>query len=92
MGLAGLVLPPVLVHLGLRAALLTDTIPVGLALQLFLASYREPAHVAPVPGRFSLPSRPESPSALRMAVSGRQRHPTRRLHPTAAIWRKEHEN
>jgi cyanate permease len=60
MGLAGLVLPPVLVHLGLRAALLTDTIPAGLALLLFLASYREPAHVAPVPGRFSLPSRPES--------------------------------
>ncbi|PPQ27169.1 MFS transporter [Rhodopila globiformis] len=59
MGLAGLVLPPVLAHLGLRAALLTDTVPAGLALLLFLASFREPAHVAPVPRQFSLPSRPE---------------------------------
>ncbi|MFL5256286.1 MAG: CynX/NimT family MFS transporter [Rhodopila sp.] len=59
-GLAGLVLPTVLATFGLRAALLTDAIPAGMALLLFLASYRESAHAAPVPRRFSLPSRQES--------------------------------
>jgi MFS family permease len=67
MGLAGLVLPPVLAHSGLRAALLTDAIPAGLALLLFLASYRVPAHAAPVPRRFSMPSRQES---LLLLVAG----------------------
>jgi MFS family permease len=56
MGLAQLVLPPVLAVFGPHAAFLTDAMPAGLALLLFLASHREPVHAAPVPRRFSLPS------------------------------------
>jgi MFS family permease len=56
MGVAQLVLPPVLAGYGLHAAFLTDAVPAGLALLLFLLSHREPAHAASVPRRFSLPS------------------------------------
>jgi MFS family permease len=66
-GLAQLVLPPVLDGLGLRAAFLTDAVPAGLALVLFLASYREPPHDARVPRKFSLPSLHE---CLLLVVAG----------------------
>ncbi|MEA2741629.1 MAG: hypothetical protein QOH05_4936, partial [Acetobacteraceae bacterium] len=66
-GLAQLVLPPVLDGLGSRAAFLTDTVPAGLALVLFLASYREPPHDARVPRKFSLPSLHE---CLLLVVAG----------------------
>jgi len=56
MGLAQLVLPPVLTGFGLHAAFLTDAVPAGLALVLFLVSHRVTPHAAPVPRRFSLPS------------------------------------
>jgi MFS family permease len=56
LGLAQLVLPPILVGYGLSAALLTDVVPAGLALLLFAASYRPPAGAMAVPRRFSLPS------------------------------------
>lgn len=56
MGLAQLVLPPMLSGFGLRAAFLTDAVPAALSLLLFMASYREPSHAAAVPRRFSLPS------------------------------------
>jgi predicted MFS family arabinose efflux permease len=59
MGLAGLILPPVLQTYGLGPALLTDAVPAGLALLLFLASYRAPPDAEPVSRRFSLPSRRE---------------------------------
>lgn len=67
MGLAQLVLPPVLMRSGMHAAFLTDAVPAGLALVLFALSYREPAHAASVPRRFSLPSRRE---CLLLAVAG----------------------
>ena len=66
LGLAQLVLPPVLARWGPHAALLTDALPATLALLLFLASHREPAHGA-VSRRFSLPSRRE---CLLLAVAG----------------------
>jgi MFS family permease len=56
LGLAQLVLPPVLAGDGLAAALLTDVVPAALALLLFMASYRAPAGAIAVPRRFSLPS------------------------------------
>jgi MFS family permease len=56
LGLAQLVLPPVLTGYGLTASLLTDVVPAGLALVLFVASYRMPASAVVVPRRFSLPS------------------------------------
>jgi MFS family permease len=56
LGLAQLVLPPVLADDGLTAALLTDVVPAALALLLFVASYRAPAGAIAVPRRFSLPS------------------------------------
>ena len=67
MGLAQLVLPPVLMRFGMHAAFLTDAVPAGLALVLFTLSYREPAHAASVPRRFSLPSRRE---CLLLTVAG----------------------
>ncbi len=67
MGLAGLVLPPVLAALGLRGAFLTGAFPSGVALLLFLGSYRVPPHAAPVPGRFSLPSARE---CLLLVIAG----------------------
>ena len=59
LGLAQLVLPPVLAGFGLRAALLTCVVPAAAALLLFLPSYREPARAAAVPRGFSMPSRRE---------------------------------
>jgi MFS family permease len=56
LGLAQLVLPPVLMGYGLAASMLTDVLPAGLALVLFVASYRTPGRAAVVPRRFSLPS------------------------------------
>jgi MFS family permease len=57
MGLAQLVLPSMLERSGLQAALLTDVVPAGLSLLLFMASYRAPAaHAARGKRRFSLPS------------------------------------
>ena len=56
MGMAQLVLPAVLAGYGMHAAFLTDAVPAGLALLLFLASFRVPPHAASVPRRFSLPS------------------------------------
>ena len=67
MGLAQLVLPPVLARYGLSAALATNAVPAGLALILFLPSHREPPHTAPVSRRFSLPSRRE---CLLLMVAG----------------------
>jgi MFS family permease len=56
MGLAQLILPPVLADYGLHAAFLTNVVPTGLALLMFLASYREPSDAPAVSRRFSLPS------------------------------------
>ena len=67
MGMAQLVLPPVLARYGLHAALLTNAVPAGLSLLLFLASFQEPPHAARVPRRFSLPSRRE---CLLLAIAG----------------------
>ena len=67
MGLAGLVLPPVQQAFGLRGAFLTGAVPAGVALVLFLASYRAPPHAPAVPRRFSLPSRRE---CLLLVVAG----------------------
>jgi MFS family permease len=67
MGLAQLVLPAVLETLGSRAAFLTDAVPAGIALVLFLASHREAPHDTGVPRRFSLPSRHE---CLLVVVAG----------------------
>src|SRR3984885_6481652 len=53
MGVAQLVLPPVLARFGLHAAFLTDAVLTAIALVLFLASYRVPPHAAVVPRRFS---------------------------------------
>src|SRR6201996_7786530 len=59
LGLAQLLLPPALTSYGLAGALLTDVVPAGLALLLFVASYRTPIGAAPLPRHFSLPSRRE---------------------------------
>jgi MFS family permease len=67
MGLAGLVLPPVLQAFGLRGAFLSGALPAGVALLLFLGSYRTPPHAAPVPRRFSLPGRRE---CLLLVIAG----------------------
>jgi MFS family permease len=67
MGMAQLVLPQVLANYGLHAAFLTDAVLTAVALVLFLASYRVPAHAATVPRRFSMPSGRE---CLLLAVAG----------------------
>ena len=67
MGLAQLVLPVVLDRIGPHAAFLTDAVPAAVALLLFLSSYREPPAAAPVPRRFSMPSRRE---CLLLIVAG----------------------
>jgi MFS family permease len=66
-GLAGLVLPGIHELLGLRAALLTDTVPAGLACLLFVLCYSEPANVSSGRRRFSWPSGSE---CLLLAVAG----------------------
>ena len=55
-GLAQLVLPSMLAAFGLHAALLTDAVPAGLALVLFLAVTAHRRMRAAMPRRFSLPS------------------------------------
>jgi MFS family permease len=67
MGLAQLVLPPVLSTFGPHVALLTDAVPAFVALVLFLASYRVLPHAAAVSRRFSLPSGRE---CLLLAIAG----------------------
>ncbi len=67
MGLAQLVLPPVLAEFGLGAAFMTDGLPASAALVIFLASYRDPLYGASVSRRFSLPSGRE---CLLLSVAG----------------------
>jgi MFS family permease len=67
MGLAQLVLPPVQQAFGPHVAFLTDAVPAGLALVLFLASHREAPYHSKVPRRFSLPSAHE---CLLLTVAG----------------------
>jgi MFS family permease len=56
MGLAQLVLPPLLAAHGLRIALLSNAVPAALATLLFFISHRTAPDIAPVPRRFSFPS------------------------------------
>ena len=56
MGLAQLILPPVLQGFGAHFAFLTDAMPAALALLLFLASHRKPPGDTKASGRLSLPS------------------------------------
>jgi MFS family permease len=56
MGLAGIVLPPLVASFGIHAALLTCALPAGLASLLFGLSYREPPQSIAIPRRFSLPT------------------------------------
>jgi MFS family permease len=65
MGLAQLVLPPVLRAFGPHAAFFTDAVPSGLSLLLFLPSYHEATHT--VTRGFSLPSARE---CLLLVVAG----------------------
>jgi MFS family permease len=67
MGLAQIVMPLVLTRYGLHAALLTNAMPAGLALLLFLGSFRESHHATMVPRRFSMPSGRE---CLLLAIAG----------------------
>jgi MFS family permease len=67
MGLAGWILAPVAQAFGLQAAFLTCAVPSGLALVLFLASYRTLPGLAPAPRRVSLPSGRE---CLLLVVAG----------------------
>jgi predicted MFS family arabinose efflux permease len=54
-GLAQLVLPPVALVYGWRAAFLSDAVPMAVSLALFLATFRPSPHAAPTPHRFMLP-------------------------------------
>jgi MFS family permease len=54
-GLAQLVLPPVALVYGWRAAFLSNAVLMGVSLVLFLATFRPSPHVAPTPPRLSLP-------------------------------------
>jgi MFS family permease len=56
MGLAQIIVPPVLAHEGLPIALLTGAVPAAISLVLFLASYRRPSHAVPPSRNFALPS------------------------------------
>ncbi len=67
MGMAQIVLPPVLAHAGLHAAFLTDAAAPAVSLVLFLLAFREPAHAAAIPRRFSFPGRRE---CLLLTVAG----------------------
>jgi MFS family permease len=66
-GLAQIVLPPLAQAWGWHAALLSDAVPIAVALLLFLASYRASPHVEASPRTFSLPSRRE---CLLLAIAG----------------------
>jgi MFS family permease len=67
LGLAQLVLPPVLNAYGPHAAFLTGAVPSALALLLFLPSHREPPRPTAAPRRFSLPS---SHECLLLIIAG----------------------
>lgn len=67
MGLAQLVLPPVLTNFGSHAAFLTDAVPAGLALVVFLASHKDTPRQDAVIRRFLMPSRHE---CLLLLVAG----------------------
>ena len=58
-GLAQIVLPPITHIFGWQAGFLSGAVIVALALALFMASYRPPAHAAAVSRKFALPSRRE---------------------------------
>ena len=66
-GAAQLILPPLAQAYGWPAAFLSGGVVLGLALLVFLASYRQAPHAAPVPRRFSMPSGRE---CLLLAVGG----------------------
>ncbi len=66
-GLAQIVLPPIAHAFGWRAGFLSCGVLVALALVLFLASYRAPAHTAAVPRKFAWPSARE---CLLLVVAG----------------------
>jgi MFS family permease len=66
-GLAQLVLPPVALIYGWRVAFLTDAVPMGVSLALFLATFRPSPHVAPTPPRLSLPG---SRECLLLVIAG----------------------
>jgi MFS family permease len=66
MGLAQLVLPPVMETWGIQAAFFTDALPAALALMLFLLSHRDPPG-AERPRGVSLPSLRE---CLLLAIAG----------------------
>ena len=66
-GLAQIVLPPLAQAWGWQAALLSDAVPIAVALLLFLASYRASPHVEASPRTFSLPSGRE---CLLLAIAG----------------------
>ncbi|HEX3574384.1 MAG TPA: MFS transporter [Rhodopila sp.] len=56
MGLAQIAVPPILAQGGLHAALLSGALPAGMALLLFLGSYRRSPHAVPPTRSFTLPS------------------------------------
>ncbi|MEI7711967.1 MAG: MFS transporter [Rhodospirillales bacterium] len=66
-GLAQIVLPPIALAFGWRAGFLSCGVLTALALVLFLASYRAPAHIAGVSRKFALPSGRE---CLLLVVAG----------------------
>ena len=66
-GLAQIILPPLALAYGWQAAFLSDTVPMAVALVLFLASFRPSPHAAPMPRRFSLPGGRE---CLLLVVAG----------------------
>jgi MFS family permease len=66
-GLAQLVLPPLALAYGWRAAFLSGALPMAAATAMFLASFRPSPHAAPTPPRFSLPGGRE---CLLLVVAG----------------------
>jgi predicted MFS family arabinose efflux permease len=66
-GLAQVVLPPVSHAFGWQAALATEAVGPGVALLLFLLSYRQPDSVAAQPRSFGLPTKRE---CLLLAIAG----------------------
>jgi hypothetical protein len=66
-GLAQLVLPPLALAYGWQTAFLSDSVPMAVALALFLGSFRPSPHAAPMPRRFAMPSARE---CLLLAIGG----------------------
>ena len=66
-GLAQLILPPVSHAFGWQAAFATNAVAPALALLIFLASYRRPAHLAERPRGFPFPSARE---CLLLGIAG----------------------